>query len=474
MLVIISDLHFMDETAGRHNPSSAAFEHVFFPHLLSLIRAKGVHELKLLLLGDVFEYIRTEHWLETPPEDRPWGANGVADVESPRESGATEEWCLRIMGRMPSDGLKSSVPADTILSRNWESLRFIREIAPRLHEALGYEIPVKTIYMPGNHDRLCNLYPRLRDEVRDILGVTIDRDSVDGDPEGEWWYRTEYLDEEYGVFARHGQEFDLWSYGGGNDFTRRGHLAVPIGDLLGVEFATKLPYRLSLYRDESPAITDQLIDFMKEMGLVRPFTHAMQWLYFAMKNQDHGEVRDILDRIFDETVREVLDMRFVQTWRTPNTKLDDVIRLASSRWLRWIPNALLAKLSAEEILPFFTGVGHNPTVPLQDMNLIGAYHEKIWRENDRVQFILYGHTHMPVQRPLDGEEGHEVLYINTGTWRDSIFRTTVHDKDPDFMKLTQITYTAFYRADENIDEKGSDAVSFETWSGMKKAMRRKR
>src|SRR6476620_9160538 len=109
MLVVVSDLHFLDETAGRHNPSAAAFEHVFFPHIVSLARKKRATEIKLVLLGDVFEFIRTEHWLETPPDDRPWGVNGVADTSNPRIGGATEEWALRILGRLPTDERQESI-----------------------------------------------------------------------------------------------------------------------------------------------------------------------------------------------------------------------------------------------------------------------------------------------------------------------------------------------------------------------------
>jgi hypothetical protein len=259
MLIVISDLHLLDETAGKHNPSYGAFENVFLPHVVSLAKANRAKEIRLVLLGDTFEMLRTEHWLEAPPEERPWGAHGLADVKATRVGGETEKWCLRILGVMPDDGRKESVPEDTILHRNWDSLRFIREFGDRMRRELGAELPVSTLYIPGNHDRLTNLYPSLRDAARSILDVTVAPSTVQGDPDGEWWFLNEYLDEKHGVFARHGHQYDPLNFGGGNDFTREGHLQVPIGDLLAVEFATKLPYRLSLYRQEHPAITAEFV-----------------------------------------------------------------------------------------------------------------------------------------------------------------------------------------------------------------------
>ncbi|MEP7220973.1 MAG: hypothetical protein ABI876_18755, partial [Bacteroidota bacterium] len=225
MLVVISDLHFLDESAGRHNPAAGAFERIFFPHIVSLARSRGARELKLLLLGDTFDFIRTEHWFRDPLEDRPWGRNGLADIPLPRPGSATERRALSILGTLPADGKKESVPEDTILHRNWESLRFFREFPDRLRAELGApDLPVEVILMPGNHDRIINLYPSVRDAVRDILGVTVARGTVEGNPDGEWWYLNEYLDEAHGVFARHGQQFDFWNYGGGADLSRRGHI----------------------------------------------------------------------------------------------------------------------------------------------------------------------------------------------------------------------------------------------------------
>jgi hypothetical protein len=76
MLVAISDLHFVDGTAGEHNLPYSAFSSVFLSDIAAAARAKKAREIRILLLGDVVDLIRSTVWLEADPEDRPWGANG--------------------------------------------------------------------------------------------------------------------------------------------------------------------------------------------------------------------------------------------------------------------------------------------------------------------------------------------------------------------------------------------------------------
>ena len=83
MLIVISDLHFVDETAGKHNLPPRAFTNVFLSNVLNLARSKGATEIKLLLLGDIPDLIRSHQWFLEAPENRPWGANGLADVPIP-------------------------------------------------------------------------------------------------------------------------------------------------------------------------------------------------------------------------------------------------------------------------------------------------------------------------------------------------------------------------------------------------------
>ena len=60
MLVFISDLHFVDGSAGEHNLSPRAFEY-FFDDLVAIATkpSNEIKEIKIVLLGDIFDLLRT-------------------------------------------------------------------------------------------------------------------------------------------------------------------------------------------------------------------------------------------------------------------------------------------------------------------------------------------------------------------------------------------------------------------------------
>ncbi|MBI3398311.1 MAG: hypothetical protein HY026_03645 [Deltaproteobacteria bacterium] len=65
MLVVISDLHFVDETAGKHNLPYGVFEDVFLSDVAALVKdKKEIKEVKILLLGDIVDLLRSEQWFD--------------------------------------------------------------------------------------------------------------------------------------------------------------------------------------------------------------------------------------------------------------------------------------------------------------------------------------------------------------------------------------------------------------------------
>jgi hypothetical protein len=159
----------------------------------ALLKRKKSRKLKVLLLGDIVDLIRTERWLEVDADERPWGRNGLRDVDNgvrhagggsdgglPDARSVTEQRCLGILGEIDHIDEKGESRRDTILSRNREAFRVFRdEIPAEMGRAgIGFEL----VYLPGNHDRLCNLYPSLRDRLKTALGLSM------GSGGEEWWY----------------------------------------------------------------------------------------------------------------------------------------------------------------------------------------------------------------------------------------------------------------------------------------------
>jgi UDP-2,3-diacylglucosamine pyrophosphatase LpxH len=509
MLVIVSDLHFTDATAGKHNLPSEAFQEVFLSDIIELARKKRAKELKLLLLGDIPDLIRSEQWLTVPPANRPWGQNGLDDVKNwhifshRRTTTPTEAACLRILGRMPASGKKEDVPSDTILYQNWETFSFFRDfrrrVKARLRHRLG-TIPVSIIFVPGNHDRLVNLYPSVRDTWQEIMDLTINSETVAGDPDGDWWYPYEYLDEAYGLYARHGHQYDVWNYGGGNDLTRRvAHLQVPIGDVFSTEFAVRIPWEAAKRED---VLGSELVARLQDMDNVRPLSRLLEWFYYEIEQRSQQrQIRRVLDEIADNVVRDLLDIDFVRRWRTPLSGWDNALRRIS--WLpagladrveglplpgpdeavrtvanppmRWLADKVLRLTDTDTLLRlsllFIGGDSNSHTPNEEDVYVQAAYRDHIWRSNDKIRFIAYGHTHRPGVLALDGANGHDVLHLNSGTWRERIQRTVSLDRQADFIKLKQMSYIALYRADEDGGWQGGnkkpDSLSFDMWTGTK-------
>jgi UDP-2,3-diacylglucosamine pyrophosphatase LpxH len=471
MLVVISDLHFSDGTAGEHNLPARAFTEVFLSDIASLAKDKGCQEIKILLLGDIIDLIRSELWFGVKRQDRPWGVNGLADIPIPRSGSVTERQCFKILGQVSDGELTNpksppSLEKDTVLSKNWKTFKFFRELKSEF-EKKGINTSPQIIYVPGNHDRLCNLYPSVRKELQKLLGITISTSTVDGDPKGDWRFRYDFMEEAYGVYARHGHQYDPWNYASTN-LGFEDHLKVPVGDVITTEFAAKIPWTAAAMKSKHPEITDGLIKNLKDIDNVRPMSSVLEWIYYRIKKEDSGKIRDAIERILDKVVKQLLDIELIQKWRSPETHWDEAIRALSSPWLRWLSKGLVDLLKTEDLLPLFMGMDEDAQIPEKDIYTQAAYsQERIWRTNKNIQFILYGHSHVPLQRPLDSDE-REVIYLNTGTWRNRIYKTVGLDRSPDFIDLKQMTYTIFYRRDEDLKDKEAGTLSFDVWTGAKK------
>lgn len=468
MLVFLSDLHFVDGTAGEHNLPLEAFE-ILFADLQAKAKdpKKNIQEIKFVLLGDIIDLLRSEQWLAQgcPLAHRPWGAEGAKDVPTPQPGSPTERKCLEIFLGDPEWGplqpgplapaalSQSARPAglkrQTILGQNWETFYYFRNFK----EIYQIEQPVEIIYIPGNHDRLVNLYPSLRE----ALGRTLGLNPVSG------WYNYHFEAPDYGVFARHGHQFDFWNYGGGSNLTRAGQLQIPIGDVFTTEFAVKIPWLFQrMYGQTYPEMAANL----RDIDNVRPLSAVLEWVYYRLKAS--GGAKKALDEVFDQVIKDLLEIDFVQRWRSPATKWDEVLRTLSSNWLRWLPKSLVDLIQGENLLGMFLGLKDFLGRPEDDPLVKGAFNENIWSVDSRYNFILYGHTHTPLHLPLDVVDGRrEVTYINTGTWRPRIMRTVTWDRAHDFVEYKHMTFILGYRPEEDARNKQPRTPSFEIWSGAK-------
>ena len=62
-----------------------------------------------------------------------------------------------------------------------------------------------------------------------------------------------------------------------------------------------------------------------------------------------------------------------------------------------------------------------------------------------MRFVVYGHTHDPVQAALSADGNTQDTYLNSGTFRQRVFRT---EDRQGFISSEHMTYLCFFREDE--------------------------
>ena len=97
----------------------------------------------------------------------------------------------------------------------------------------------------------------------------------------------------------------------------------------------------------------------------------------------------------------------------------------------------------------------------KDENLEAAAREYAHLDN-RIRYLVYGHTHEPKQVALRVVEGpalpKEHVYLNTGTWRTRFHKSR---DDMSFISWKNLTYVVFYTK----EEREMAIPTFETWTG---------
>lgn len=439
MLIFISDLHFSDGTAGEHNIPSRAFDY-FFDDIVSIANkpTNNIKEIKLVLLGDIFDLLRTENWFGYPPEERPWGH------------------------REPAMEVHAQTIFDAVADHpeNRRSLERLRHGLKRLGKECPLKYEPRLIYLPGNHDRLVNKYSSLRVKICECLGIR-----------REWHNPAQpfphtHEDLAYGVFARHGHEFDGFNYEGEGDFTEEDYLRVPIGDPITTELLSRLPYELDLIleaRGFSPDLRRQVKDNFQALDEVRPLGAVIEWLLYRVKQQPEDIIHDIQEAVeeaIDAVVANFRRLSFVKNWYAAHDQWSDPVDEADlvQTFLLLLTKIKFSHL--EKLMPLLEKVKAQEFF-LKD-HLLEAAPGEYSQLDPRIRYVVYGHTHDALAAPLrslpSAPTPLERVYLNTGTWRTRHHRAY---QDDSFISWKNLTYVIFYRE----GEREATAPVFETWTG---------
>lgn len=434
MLVFISDLHFVDGTAGEHNIPTQAVNY-FFNHLEAIANKdsqKGrIEELNIVFLGDVFDLLRTEYWLDREEDETPWGNNEEA----------IETHALTIF-----DSIVTHQHEDMDNPQTFELLRKrIRDLKSICNLTKDPEL----IYIPGNHDRLCNKYSSLRQKVCQTLGLNHNSSEE---------FAHECRLPEYGVIARHGHEFDVLNYEGTGSYGKLDYLRTPIGDPITTEIVARIPYELDRWlqdHDFTPDDRGAIKRNYQDLDNVRPLTAILEWLLYRVRTEENAKVQEGIEETLGKVVDHFNSLTYVKLWIERHGKfgnpIDEADKIRTLLFLlKYIKlsslDELLKMLEKIKAMDYFLKDDLLEAAP-SDPSLL-----------DPIRYVVYGHTHEPLEIPLRVIGPLNQVYLNTGTWRSRQFKSKADDS---FIAWKNITYAVFYQA----GERGVEFPAFETWTG---------
>jgi UDP-2,3-diacylglucosamine pyrophosphatase LpxH len=357
--VFVSDLHLSDGTLG-----TSVRENELIRHLLEPIAAGP--PTRLVLLGDVFELLRSEAWT---PGVEPWKGVSAGFTNFPtlvREK--VELITAAIIARYP-------------------------KFSARLRSLVA-EKQVDPVYVPGNHDYMLQLAPNARLAVRRFLSL----------PESSERFETYYYDRSTSVYAVHGNQYDNLNW---HDETK-GRWA--FGDAIVIrlvnEFLRAASGRLLQPKTDPDTPLAQAI---QDLDNVEPSTDLPLYFRYVMERHltDPAD-RDALAESWRAAVDSLLALQhFRANEGTTQWALRKTLEASKSETL-----ARLEATLAEHLKKVSRG---RDDKYIEDLGLVRA-------TGKPADIFIYGHTHKPGIWPVDGPPERSRYLINTGCWRRVVQR----------------------------------------------------
>ncbi|HYC30670.1 MAG TPA: hypothetical protein VEB59_00190 [Gemmatimonadales bacterium] len=448
MLVIVSDLHLTDASTA-HNVNAEAFA-----LMASLVRdtaaRRRAREIHVVLLGDIFDLVRTDYWLRRsiPPDARPWG--GIPDPRTAinQESAEVERQFAAVL-----DGILADEAT--------------RALAGALDTLAEGPPPLTVSYVVGNHDRVLWNFPALRARITAAV-PRIDR------------FLPALESPDYGVLARHGHEWDEhchgWRFGEKvlhpgapiGRFAPEAYEVMAIGEVVTAELMGGLVHRV-----RAGGAPERLVDQVKEVNNVRPILDVFAWLEWLGEGRAE-ELQELLYDALRASLDAVLSSRLARQWDALEPDLlvsaDLVDRLQQARAVLLGADFTSFKGRVEavkRIQALMTRVFGED----DDRLLKGAAAEEALQpvaEARGIERVVYGHTHRALHRYFSAErDGRARMYVNTGTYLPLIERAADRRS---FVSSLQMSLAYFYRKDEDTDGKVPGTSSVDVWNGIRRKL----
>jgi UDP-2,3-diacylglucosamine pyrophosphatase LpxH len=450
MLVIVSDLHLCDGTAFPQTVTPDVLA-LLYADLYALARRHRAKNLDIVFLGDVFDLLRSERWFEddhsqpVPLAERPWGYDGALDGRALPEAASS----------------RARTVLEGIIAHNSDVLASLRG------ETTAAEPPctVRRIFLPGNHDRLYLLDEHIRQRVQAVLGATDERTLAH-----EGIFQHHMAIPRYSLLARHGHEWDRLNFQSfrpgamAGDYTDADYLPTPLGDAVTTELVVALPYQLVRALDQTPEFRgtpelERVRARLEKIEDVRPLVGALQWPFYETErfraflgDRQHTVLRAHFRDVVHALAKGFLELPYFQAWRDRSGDMAFEIAFEALRVVDPSSPGSLNRAIAGLIDHFRGETSVDNGAAREDLSAFS---------DGGLRFVVYGHTHDPVQIPLRAHPGSD-LYLNSGTWR---CRESLTADRSGFFGWEQSTYLVFYDATESVDGAARAHPGYESWTG---------
>ena len=369
--LFISDLHLTDGTIGEAVSPETLLQ------LVSEIKPPAAGHIHLVLLGDVFELLRSSAWSKL------WDHGGYH----------VAPWTAM------NAGFKGFPPKAATCA-----LRILRGIIARysaFRDALKERKPwLRVHYIPGNHDYMVQLIPDARREIVDFLSL----DNVPVDRP----FPTAYTDDEVAVYATHGNSSDPLNW------HREAEGKWAFGDVIVLRLVNPFIKKACDHLGQPLSGGPEIAVAIQDLDNVEPNEDLAVYFRFLLEKHfaNANQRRQILT-IWQDSVNELLDLADFQD-ALYKDRHHELIRTA----LSLSRNLNLTEL-ALKVREKYQALFGADDVDLQHAQRIYDLNQRQYR------FIVFGHTHKPRLEPLAHSVYQPAYYVNTGCWR----RLTTRRKD---------------------------------------------
>lgn len=445
MLVVLSDLH-LSEDKPTHIDIRKSYRNLspdtyrsYLIELNQLAKANDIDHLDFVLAGDIFEITRSSVWLET--EKRPYIDND--DVAPGSE---LEKIILDIVSNIAGE------------KRVAGTLKLFREIQDY------FDLDVKLHMILGNHDRLLNATPSIRERVRELLGLEPSETLIPSHLVLTDWHGEPFC------LVRHGHEYDPTNFALNIQKLDKIPTEIPqsaygkacLGDIITIEYGAALPWIFEqIYGEEAIKKDIHLLAMwqrLMEFDDVRPATAWSAYL-FSTPGISTRQAWTLLEPCFIEIINNLRNVEHLNKTLRDSETVSDFVRMALMTSLKLgvfkkgIPFLLVDALMNNV----------SSSVDLKSQVQWAKKEELILNKNSGCQCVISGHTHFAEVALISASQNAQRYYINSGTWRNVIPATK---NLSEFGRLKGLTKVIVFAPSEQGGETQPYDWAFHTSSGL--------